>query len=161
MVKFKNSPDNFSLIRHNGYFTINQPVPKHIAGGCLALLKALTNPPLLVLACGKTFFLGEGCQQSKHKILWLKGTVTFVAYAAPKFTKCVSERATSAGELDNDGTYFKSTTSITYSTCNSKNAITLTVKYKKTDAVLYGTATTMRPAIWPATTTTGSGRMWH
>ena len=61
-------------------------------------------------------------------------TVTFVAYAAPKFTKCVSERATSAGELDNDGTYFKSTTSITYSTCNSKNAITLTVKYKKTDA---------------------------
>ena len=34
-------------------------------------------------------------------------TVTFVAYAAPKFTKCVSERATSAGELDNDGTYLR------------------------------------------------------
>ena len=73
--------------------------------------------------------------------------MTFVAYAAPKFTKCVSERATSAGELDNDGTYFKSTTSITYSTCNSKNAITLTVKYKKTDAVLYGTAKTITPGV--------------
>lgn len=72
-------------------------------------------------------------------------TVTFVAYSAPKFTKCVSERATSAGELDNDGTYFKSTTSVTYSTCSGKNAITLTVKYKKTDAVLYGTATTISP----------------
>ena len=74
-------------------------------------------------------------------------TVTFVAYAAPKFTKCVSERATAAGELDNDGTYFKSTTSITYSACNSKNAITLTVKYKKTDAVLYGTAATITPGV--------------
>ena len=45
------------------------------------------------------------------------------------------------------GTYFKSTTSITYSTCNSKNAITLTVKYKKTDAVLYGTAKTITPGV--------------
>ena len=42
---------------------------------------------------------------------------------------------------------FKSTTSITYSTCNSKNAITLTVKYKKTDAVLYGTAKTITPGV--------------
>ena len=72
-------------------------------------------------------------------------TVTFVAYSAPKFTKCTSERATSAGAVDNDGTYFKSTTAISYSTCSGKNAITLTVKYKKTDAVLYGTAKTITP----------------
>ena len=74
-------------------------------------------------------------------------TVTFVAYAAPKFTKCLSERSSSDGELDNDGTYFRSTTSISFSTCNSKNTITLTVKYKKTDAVLYGTAQTITPGI--------------
>lgn len=72
-------------------------------------------------------------------------TVTFVAYSAPKFTKCTSERATSAGAVDNDGTYFKSTTAISYSTCSGKNAITLTVKYKKTDAVLYGPAKTITP----------------
>ena len=93
------------------------------------------------LACTVTVTDSRGRTASKT------ATVTFVAYAAPKFTKCVSERATSAGELDNDGTYFKSTTSITYSTCNSKNAITLTVKYKKTDAVLYGTATTITPGV--------------
>ena len=73
--------------------------------------------------------------------------MTFVAYAAPKFTKCLSERSSSDGELDNDGTYFRSTTSISFSTCNSKNTITLTVKYKKTDAVLYGTAQTITPGI--------------
>ena len=74
-------------------------------------------------------------------------TVTFVSYAAPKFTNCVSERCLANGEIDNDGTYFKSTTAISFSTCNSKNSITLTVKYKKTDAVVYGSETTITPGV--------------
>ena len=73
--------------------------------------------------------------------------VTFVPYAAPKFTNCVSERCLANGEVDNDGTYFKSTTAVSFSTCNSKNMITLTVKYKKTDAVVYGSETTISPGV--------------
>ncbi len=74
-------------------------------------------------------------------------TVTFVPYAAPKFTNCVSERCLSNGEIDNDGTYFKSTTAVSFSTCNGNNTITLTVKYKKTDAVVYGSETTITPGV--------------
>ena len=74
-------------------------------------------------------------------------TVTFVPYAAPKFTNCVSERCLANGEIDNDGTYFKSTTAVSFSTCNGNNTITLTVKYKKTDAVVYGSETTITPGV--------------
>lgn len=74
-------------------------------------------------------------------------TVTFVPYAAPKFTNCVSERCLANGEVDNDGTYFKSTTAVSFSTCNGNNTITLTVKYKKTDAVVYGTESTITPGV--------------
>ncbi|MCR5811691.1 MAG: DUF859 domain-containing protein [Lachnospiraceae bacterium] len=74
-------------------------------------------------------------------------TVTFVPYAAPKFTNCVSERCLANGEVDNDGTYFKSTTAVSFSTCNGNNTITLTVKYKRTDAVVYGSETTITPGV--------------
>ena len=74
-------------------------------------------------------------------------TVTFVSYAAPKFTNCISERCLANGDLDNDGTYFKSTTAVSFSTCNSKNSIILTVKYKKTDAVVYDSETTITPGV--------------
>ena len=85
--------------------------------------------------------LQVGTQSSKT------ATVTFVPYAAPKFTNCVSERCLANGELDNDGTYFKSTTAVSFSTCNGNNTITLTVKYKKTDAVVYGSETTITPGV--------------
>ena len=49
--------------------------------------------------------------------------------------------------MDNDGTYFKSTTAVSFSTCNGENAISMTVKYKKTDAVLYGTETVITPGV--------------
>ena len=74
-------------------------------------------------------------------------TVAFVPYAAPKFTACVSERCLADGTADNDGTYFKSTTAVSFSTCNSRNSITMTVKYKKTDAVLYGSETAITPGV--------------
>ena len=74
-------------------------------------------------------------------------TVTFVPYAAPKFTACVSERCLANGTVDNDGTYFKSTTAVSFSTCNGKNSISMTVKYKKTDAVVYGTEAAIEPGV--------------
>ena len=114
-----------------------QSVSKDYSASALPQIDTITQSGSLT--CTVTVTDSRGRTASKT------ATVTFVAYSAPKFTKCVSERATSAGALDNDGTYFKSTTSISYSTCSGKNAITLTVKYKKTDAVLYGTAKTITP----------------
>lgn len=73
------------------------------------------------------------------------GTVTFVPYSAPKFKKCVSERCNSAGQTDNDGTFFLSTTSVEYSSCSGKNSITMTMKYKKTDAATYNSPVTLVP----------------
>ena len=93
------------------------------------------------LTCTVTVTDSRGRTASKS------ATVTFVPYAAPKFTNCVSERCLANGTVDNDGTYFKSTTAVTFSTCNSKNSITLTVKYKRTDAVLYGSETTITPGV--------------
>jgi len=75
------------------------------------------------------------------------GTVTFTPYAAPKFTQCRSERCNAAGDDDNDGTYFKSTTTLEYSSCSGKNAITLTMCYKKTDALTYNTPVTLTPGV--------------
>lgn len=75
------------------------------------------------------------------------GTVTFTPYSAPKFTRCVSERCDSSGDLDNDGTYFRSTTTVEYSSCGGNNAVTMTMKYKKTDAVVYNPEVTLVPGI--------------
>ena len=93
------------------------------------------------LTCTVTVTDSRGRTASKS------ATVTFVSYAAPKFTNCISERCLANGDLDNDGTYFKSTTAVSFSTCNSKNSIILTVKYKKTDAVVYGSETTITPGV--------------
>ncbi len=93
------------------------------------------------LTCTVTVTDSRGRTASKS------ATVTFVSYAAPKFTNCVSERCLANGEVDNDGTYFKSTTAVSFSTCNGNNTITLTVKYKKTDAVVYGSETTITPGV--------------
>ena len=93
------------------------------------------------LACTVTVTDSRGRTASKS------ATVTFVSYAAPKFTNCISERCLANGDLDNDGTYFKSTTAVSFSTCNSKNSIILTVKYKKTDAVVYDSETTITPGV--------------
>ena len=75
------------------------------------------------------------------------GTVTFLPYSAPKFKKCVSERCDSTGEIDNDGVYFRSTTTVEYSSCDGHNNISMTVKYKKTDAVNYNSPVTITPGV--------------
>lgn len=75
------------------------------------------------------------------------GTVTFVPYSAPKFKSCISERCDATGEIDNDGVYFRSTTTVEYSSCDGHNSITMSVQYKKTDAATYNTPVEITPGV--------------
>ena len=43
--------------------------------------------------------------------------------------------------------YFRSTTTVEYSSCGGKNAVTMTMKYKKTDAVTYNPEVTLVPGV--------------
>lgn len=81
--------------------------------------------------------------------------LNYVAYAAPKFTAISSVRCNASGEEDNDGTYFLSTSTVSYSTCYSKNSIVLSVQYKKTDALIYSDA----EVITPGTNVCGNGEL--
>lgn len=117
----------------------SQSVSQAYSASSLPLIDTITQSGSL--ACTVTVTDTRGRTASKS------ATVTFVPYAAPKFTACVSERCLANGTVDNDGTYFKSTTAVSFSTCNNKNSITMTVKYKKTDAVVYGTEATITPGV--------------
>ena len=117
----------------------NQSVSQNYSASSLPLIDPVTQSGSLT--CTVTVTDSRGRTASKS------ATVTFVPYAAPKFTTCVSERCLADGTVDNDGTYFKSTTAVSFSTCNGKNSITLTVKYKKTDAVVYGSEATIEPGV--------------
>lgn len=68
-----------------------------------------------------------------------------VSYASPKLSSIKSERCNASGETDNDGTYFLSMTSAVFSSCLGKNALTLTVKYKRTDLKNYGNEVQINP----------------
>ena len=117
----------------------NQSVSQNYSASSLPLIDPVTQSGSLT--CTVTVTDSRGRTASKS------ATVTFVPYAAPKFTTCVSERCLADGTVDNDGTYFKSTTAVSFSTCNGKNSITVTVKYKKTDAVVYGSEATIEPGV--------------
>lgn len=62
-----------------------------------------------------------------------------------KLSSVKSERCNASGETDNDGTYFLSTTSAVFPSCLGKNALTLTVKYKRTDLKNYGNEVQINP----------------
>lgn len=62
-------------------------------------------------------------------------TITVVEYAAPSFSKYISQRCNSAGTASDSGTYVKSTVTFSYASCSSKNTVTTAAYYKKnTDA---------------------------
>ena len=117
----------------------SQSVSQNYSASSLPLLDPVTQSGSLT--CTVTVTDSRGRTASKS------ATVTFVPYAAPKFTACVSERCLPDGTVDNDGTYFKSTTAVSFSPCNGKNSISMTVKYKKTDAVVYGTEAAIEPGV--------------
>lgn len=58
-------------------------------------------------------------------------SISVVAYSNPTCSSHLSQRATSSGTVNDDGTYVKGTVTFSYSSCSSKNTITTATYYKK------------------------------
>ena len=82
---------------------------------------------------------------SRNRSATASVNVTVYDYAAPAFSSAVSERCNASGVSDDEGTRFKVTTGITFSSCNGKNSVTLKVEIKQSTASSYGTAQTISP----------------
>ena len=67
-------------------------------------------------------------------------SISVVAYSAPSFSSYISQRATSAGVINDDGTYIRGLISFSYATCSSKNTITCATYYKKSSATSWTNA---------------------
>lgn len=67
-------------------------------------------------------------------------SISVVAYSAPSFTSYLSQRATSAGVVNDDGTYIRGLISYSYSSCSSKNTVTRATYYKKSSATSWTNA---------------------
>lgn len=60
--------------------------------------------------------------------------ISVIAYSAPSFTSYLSQRATSAGVVNDDGTYIRGLISYSYASCSGKNTVTCATYYKKSSA---------------------------
>lgn len=58
-------------------------------------------------------------------------SISVIAYSVPTVSSYLSQRANSAGTVNDDGTYIKGTLTFSYSACSSKNTITTATYYKK------------------------------
>ncbi|MFR2774382.1 MAG: DUF859 family phage minor structural protein [Anaerostipes sp.] len=67
-------------------------------------------------------------------------SITVVAYSAPSFTSYLSQRATSAGVVNDDGTYIRGLISYSYASCSSKNTVTRATYYKKSSTTTWTNA---------------------
>lgn len=67
-------------------------------------------------------------------------SISVVAYSAPSFTSYLSQRATSGGTVNDDGTYIRGLVKFSYSSCSSKNTVTTTTHYKKSTATSWTNA---------------------
>lgn len=67
-------------------------------------------------------------------------SISVVAYSAPSFTSYLSQRATSAGTVNDDGTYIRGLISYSYASCSSKNTVTRATYYKKSSATSWTNA---------------------
>ena len=67
-------------------------------------------------------------------------SISVVAYSAPSFTSYLSQRATSAGTVNDDGTYIRGLISYSYAYCSSKNTVTRATYYKKSSATSWTNA---------------------
>jgi hypothetical protein len=72
-------------------------------------------------------------------------SITVVAYSPPNFNSVVSERCNAQMVVDEEGNRFKITTSVSYSSCNGKNSITLTLESRVSTESAYGNAQTITP----------------
>lgn len=71
--------------------------------------------------------------------------ITVVAYSPPNFNSAISERCNAQMELDEEGNRFKVKTSVSYSSCNGKNSITLTLESRVSTESAYSNAQTITP----------------
>lgn len=60
--------------------------------------------------------------------------ISVIAYSAPSFTSYLSQRATSAGVVNDDGTYIRGLISYSYASCSGKNTVTCATYYKESSA---------------------------
>ncbi|MGN8857670.1 DUF859 family phage minor structural protein [Catenibacterium mitsuokai] len=60
--------------------------------------------------------------------------ISVIAYSTPSFTSYLSQRATSAGVVNDDGTYIRGLISYSYASCSGKNTVTCATYYKKSSA---------------------------
>lgn len=67
-------------------------------------------------------------------------SITVQAYSPPSFTSYLSQRCTSAGTEDDEGTYVRGLVSFSYSTCNSNNTVTGAIQYKQSSATSWTSA---------------------
>lgn len=67
-------------------------------------------------------------------------SITVQAYSPPSFTSYLSQRCTSAGTVNDEGTYVRGLVSFSYSSCSSKNTVTGSIQYKKTTATSWTSA---------------------
>lgn len=67
-------------------------------------------------------------------------SITVQAYSPPSFTSYLSQRCTSGGTVNDEGTYVRGLVSFSYSTCSSKNTVTGSIQYKKTTATSWTSA---------------------
>ena len=68
-------------------------------------------------------------------------SITVVDYSGPNIAQVLTQRCKKDGTLDNDGTYAKCKATISYSDCNSKNALTQKVYFKKSGTEQWSTGT--------------------
>lgn len=67
-------------------------------------------------------------------------SITVQAYSPPSFTSYLSQRCTSAGTVNDEGTYVRGLVSFSYSTCSSKNTVTGSIQYKQSSATSWTSA---------------------
>ena len=67
-------------------------------------------------------------------------SITVQAYSPPSFTSYLSQRCTSGGTVDDEGTYVRGLVSFSYSTCSSKNTVTGSIQYKQSSATSWTSA---------------------
>jgi hypothetical protein len=72
-------------------------------------------------------------------------SISVAAYSPPNFNSAISERCDAQMVLDEEGNRFKTTTSVTYSSCGGKNSITLTLESRVSTESAYGNAQTITP----------------
>ena len=117
----------------------SQSVSKNYSASSLPQIDTITQSGSLTVTVKVTDSRGRTGSKT--------GTVSFTPYSSPKFTQCRSERCNALGDDDNDGTYFLSTTTVEYSSCGGKNSIAMTMKYKKTDAVVFNPEESLTPGV--------------